>query len=89
MTMDFLIIFNLILIMVLTALLMVYGLRIEKPYPKWLIEYFEEPYVRLLTYIGVYVASYMNPIVGLLGGMAVLFLHLDVVNLVSGNATKK
>lgn len=72
---------NVCCIVVLSGILMVYGLSMSSPYPRWAIEPFQYPHVRLATYMALYALSYMNPIVALLAFMIVIFLHLDFINL--------
>ncbi len=58
-----------------------YGLDIREPYPKKIIKLFSEPYIRFLSYITVYAASFYNYSLTLVFLFAVLLLHIDYVNL--------
>lgn len=76
---------NIILSLLLLTILIAFGLDMKVPYPPHLLRNFDQPLVRLMTYIAVYLIAYYNPIVSVLAFMCILFLHIDYVNL----ATKK
>lgn len=76
---------NVLLIVMLSLWLVVYGLNVRRAYPRAVIEAFSQPHVRLLLWMGVYALSYINPIVGLLAAVGLALLHLDYVNLVLPN----
>ena len=60
-----------------------YGLRMRKPYPRLIMTYFSEPFVRFLTYIVLYIVCIYNAILGLFLGIAIILLHFDYINIVS------
>lgn len=72
---------NIVAILILTSILNYYSLSMTSPYPRVVIENFQYPHVRLLTYFALYCLSYVNPIVALLAFMIVTFLYLDYINL--------
>lgn len=76
---------NGVLCIVLFGILVTIGLDMKVPYPKKMLELFDQPLVRLLTYVALYHLAYYNPVVSLLCFMCVIFLHIDYVNLVTKN----
>lgn len=58
-----------------------YSIDIKKPYPSWIITYYQEPYVRFLSYLVIYIFACINPIISMLLMLIVVFIHLDTINL--------
>lgn len=79
---EYIVIINAVLLVILVILLIVYGLDMKVPYPKYVIRAFEKPYVRFVVYICVFHVAYYNPIISIMVMMCVLALHLDLINLV-------
>lgn len=59
-----------------------YGIDMRKLYPMWVISSFQEPWVRFVSYILIYVSACFNVYVATLLTLAVAYLHLDYINLV-------
>lgn len=59
-----------------------YGIDMHKVYPVWVISAFREPWVRFLSYVTVYVAACINVHLSVLLALALVFLHIDYLNLV-------
>lgn len=59
-----------------------YGVDMHKVYPIWVINSFREPWVRFCSYIAVYILACVNIYLALLLALAVVFLHIDYLNLV-------
>jgi hypothetical protein len=55
---------------------------INRPYPKFLIEFMSEPLHRFLIYLFIYGISIYNYKIALMLLIAVLTIHLDYVNLI-------
>lgn len=58
-----------------------YGLNLQKPYPQWIIEMFDEPIVRFTFYVAIYTLACWSPLLSVLLALMVVFLHLDHINL--------
>jgi hypothetical protein len=54
----------------------------KEPYPKKIIQLYNEPYVRFLLYMLIYALTYYNNTLSLLGLIGVLMIHMDYINLV-------
>ena len=80
---DVVITANAVVCMVLFALLVMYGLDMKVPYPRKIVQAFDEPYIRVLTYFAVYYVAYYNPIISVLLFMCVMLLHIDYINLIT------
>ena len=76
---------NIFASLILLLILIAFGLDMKVPYPPHILRNFDQPLVRLMTYIALYLVAYYNPVVSILAFMCVIFLHVDYVNL----ATKK
>ncbi len=72
---------NIGILIFLVILISIYGLDIREPYPPKLIKLFSEPYIRFLSYIGIYAMSFYNSSITFVLLFAVLLLHIDYVNL--------
>ena len=59
-----------------------FGLDIITPYPKEWVIYFNEPIVKIATYVAIYHVAYYNPVISILIMVAVLLLHTDMIMLV-------
>jgi hypothetical protein len=75
-------ILNILIVTLLYFIICIFSLDIRVPYPKSVIVYFNEPYVKLVAYLVLYVVSYYNPIVSLLLMMVIVFLHTNDVAIV-------
>ena len=84
--MNIYVISNLLILIMLLAWLIYYGINLKIPYPKKVIEEFDKPFVRCICYIILYLIAIYNPILGLLSGISLLLLHLDYLTLI--NKTK-
>lgn len=60
----------------------IFGLDMKEPYPKQLIQLYNEPYIRFLSYMLVYALTFYNNTLALVGLLGVLMLHIDYINLV-------
>jgi hypothetical protein len=58
-----------------------YSTDVKKLYPKWCIDKFQEPYIRFLSYISVYMLTCFSPLLAVMVGLIVVFLHIDTLNL--------
>jgi len=74
---------NIILSLLLLIVIIAFGLDMKVPYPPHVVRNFDQPLVRLLTYVALYMIAYYNPVVSILAFMCVIFLHIDYVNLVT------
>lgn len=73
-----------VLLFVLALLFVIvieYSLDVKKLYPKWCIKKFQEPYIRFLCYICVYMLACFSPLLAIMVGLIVVFLHIDTLNL--------
>lgn len=58
-----------------------YGVDVKRPYPLWAISYFDEPLVRFMLYVLVYLVASWSNSVSILLAICVVFLHVDHINL--------
>lgn len=58
-----------------------YGLDLQKPYPRWVIEMYDEPIARFISCVVIYILACWSPILALLVALMIVFLHLDHINL--------
>jgi hypothetical protein len=58
-----------------------YGLDLKKPYPRWVIEIYDEPIARFFSCVAIYILACWSPMVALLVALMIVFLHLDHINL--------
>lgn len=58
-----------------------YSLDVKKLYPKWCIEKFQEPYIRFLCYVIIYMLACFSPLLAVTTALIVVFLHIDTLNL--------
>jgi hypothetical protein len=75
---------NLVFIIVASVLVLViadYGIDMHKLYPMWVMEMFEEPIVRFMLYVAIYLLACFNPVLSILLALVVIFLHIDYINL--------
>jgi len=77
-----LIIINNLLILLLLFLISIYSLNMKKPYPKQIIELFNEAYIRFLCYLTIFLLSYYNIRLCMFLLFAVILLHIDYINLI-------
>lgn len=70
------------IIVIVFVIISYYSLNIKTMYPKFVIELFNEPLGCLAVYMGVYILSFYNELMGLLCLIPVILLHLDVINLI-------
>lgn len=76
-----LVILNIICLIILVFIISLYGLNMKMPYPKVILETFNEPLTRFITYIFLYIICIYNPVLGLISGICILLLHIDYINL--------
>ena len=74
---------NIAVISVIYIMITIYSLDIKIPYPKPLIIYFNQPWMKLLVYITLYFISYYNPIIALLAFIFVVILHTNDIMFVT------
>ncbi len=77
---------NTTIVVLLTLLLLFfviveYSLNVKKIYPKWSIDKFQEPYVRFVSYIIVYMLACFSPLIAIMVALVVVFIHIDTLNL--------
>lgn len=74
---------NLMIIIMATTLISMYGLNMRQPYPQKVIASFSEAHIRFICYAGIYLlGSLYNGVVMLVIMVGVLLLHMDYLNLV-------
>lgn len=73
---------NSMISILLFCVLVAYGLDMRVPYPQYVIDAFDKPVVRILSYISLYLMAYYNPIISILMFMCLMFLHIDYINLI-------
>ena len=78
---DLLYIFTLITASIILIIVIEYGLDLRKPYPQWVIEYFDEPPIRFISYVFIFFLACWSPLLSVLLAILVVFLHLDHINL--------
>jgi len=76
------IIINFFILITMIIIISIFGLDMKEPYPKELIQLYNEPYIRFLSYMLVYALTFYNNTLSILGLFGVLMLHLDYINLV-------
>ena len=72
---------NFIIFIILISIIIFYSIQNKKPYPKLILNAFNEPIYRFLTYLILYLISAYNPIFGLLSILILIPMHLDYINL--------
>jgi hypothetical protein len=70
------------IMVVMFVIISYYCLSIKIMYPPFIIELFAEPFGRLMVYLFVYLISFYNELMGLLCLIPVVFIHLDIINLI-------
>lgn len=73
---------NLLILITMMIIISIFGLDMKEPYPKELIQLYNEPYVRFISYMFVYALTFYNNSIAIVGLIAVLLLHIDFINLV-------
>lgn len=68
-------------ICILAFIIVEFSLNVKNPYPKWIWLYYQEPYVRFISYIIIYLIVCFSPIIAILLSIIVVFLHIDIMNL--------
>jgi hypothetical protein len=76
-----LVIINIIILLIIILIISSYCLNVRIPYPKNIINNFNEPIIRFVSYILIYCICVYNPILGLFSGVGILLLHIDYINL--------
>lgn len=76
------IIINLLVLLILIIFVSLFALDMKEPYPKNVIKYFSEPYVRFLSYMIVYALTFYNNTIAIVFLIGILLLHIDYINLV-------
>ena len=79
--MDTITVCNIVIIIILYTFTVTYSLDMKRPYPKFIIQMFHQPIVKMVTYMTIYALSYLNPIASLLSLMIVILFHIDHYNL--------
>jgi hypothetical protein len=69
------------IIAILSFIIADYGIDFKKPYPLLTIAYFDEPLVRFMSYVFIYLVAAMSNSVSVLLAISILFLHIDHINL--------
>lgn len=72
---------NMIVLFIVLTTIVLYGLNIKVPYPRYIINNFNEPLIRFLSYIALYFLCAYNQLLGLFFGLGLLLLHIDFINL--------
>ncbi len=72
---------NFIIFIVLLLIIILYSIQNKKPYPKMILNRFNEPIYKFLTYITLYLISAYNPIFSILSILILIPMHLDYINL--------
>lgn len=73
---------NYIIIIILCIIISIYAIDMTRPYPRIIIELYNEPYIRFGSYMLVYALSFYNKQISFLLLIGLLFLHFDLINLV-------
>lgn len=72
----------LLFVLVLLIIIVIeYSLDVKKLYPKWCIDNFQEPYIRFMCYVSIYLLACFSPILAIISAFIVVFLHIDTLNL--------
>lgn len=58
-----------------------YGLDVKKPYPRIVINAFDEPSTRFVCYAAMFAIASIDAYAALAYSVALLFLHIDYINL--------
>lgn len=72
---------NLIILLLVIILISIYGLDVKEPYPKNVVLFFSEPYVRVISYLVLYLVSLYNYTISFVLTIMVILLHNDYVML--------
>lgn len=72
---------NVIILILVLAFIFTLAIHMKKPYPREVMQKFDEPYVRFFAYLILYALCFFNPLVGLFGFMGLILLHIDYINL--------
>lgn len=76
------IIINILVLLMMIIIISIFALNMKEPYPKKIIQFYTEPYVRFLSYMLIYALTFYNNTLALVALIGVLLLHLDFINLV-------
>jgi hypothetical protein len=76
---------NFFILITIMIIISIFGLDMKEPYPKKIIQIYNEPYVRFISYMFVYALTFYNNSIAIVGLIAVLLLHIDFINLVVTN----
>lgn len=79
--MDTITLFNGMVFVIVLSFIVIFCIDIKISYPKWIVYTINEPILRFTLYIVAYLLSLYNPILCLYFLIAVLFVHLDFINL--------
>jgi hypothetical protein len=60
----------------------IFGLDMKEPYPQKIIQMYNEPYIRFMSYMFVFALTFYNNSIAILALIAILLLHIDFINLV-------
>jgi hypothetical protein len=63
------------------AFIIKYSIEINIIYPKWVIIFISEPFYRFILYFTIFFISFYYPIIAFYLLIAILFVHLDQINL--------
>jgi hypothetical protein len=70
----------------LLLIIVEYGLDIKKPYPRWVIEIYDEPIVRFVSCVVIFILACWSPVLAILVAVMIVFLHIDHINLAKKQA---
>lgn len=69
------------IVAILSFIIADYGIDFKKPYPLFTIAYFDEPLVRFMSYVFIYLVASSSFNISVLLAISVMFLHIDHINL--------
>lgn len=72
---------NVIMLILILAIILTLSIHMKTPYPREIMQKFDEAYVRFFAYVILYVLCFFNPVVGLFAFMGLILLHIDYINL--------
>jgi len=76
------IITNSVITFLMIVFISLFGLELTIPYPKIVVQTFDEPVARILLYFAAYLLAEYNPVISLLYVMLLIFVHVDYINII-------
>ena len=73
---------NTLIMLIMIIFISLFGLELTIPYPKPVIEMFDQPVARILLYTGAYALAQYNPVISMLYMLLLVFVHVDYVNII-------